>query len=292
MSLVTESPEPSEDIRNIPSNSSPKYSDFKDLDNLTPSGFHEIIANFAGAHCDESLNADLLVMQREKLMEQHQLKKVVDYYGATLKEGEMPIIQRPPLDDLTIWRNSSSGLTIGVLDAEGNRQLENKSDWCKATSCTIYLSGSIIPDDVLNPPPLFSSVLNVSSIVSGGPISNERTRNVPSSNYDFNFKTAADIIKSFEVGNDILLPGFQWSKTSGNWDTKADGNFLNFLKYYLFIYHNKESVNLDTPLEKKRWRDWTTAFYKHQSSDKTFKYLAEAIRLLNETSLTNYYCSI
>ena len=122
MSLVIESPE----IRDVESNSSVKYTDFKDLDTVGPSGLNEILASFAAAHSDESLNADLLIMQREKLMEQHQLKNVVDYYGATLKEGEVPIIQRPPLDDLTIWRNSISGLTIGVIGVEGIRQLENK----------------------------------------------------------------------------------------------------------------------------------------------------------------------
>ena len=56
MSLVIESPE----IRDVESNSSVKYTDFKDLDTVGPSGLNEILASFAAAHSDESLNADLL----------------------------------------------------------------------------------------------------------------------------------------------------------------------------------------------------------------------------------------
>ena len=134
--------------------------------------------------------------------------------------------------------------------------------------------------------------MNVSSTVTGEPYSNERIRIVPSSDYDLNFKTAADIINIFEEGNDLVLPGIQWNKTLGQWNTKANGNFLNLLKYYWFIYHNKDNINLETPLEKKRWRDWTTAYYKNQGSDKIFKYIAEATRLLNESSLTEYYRNI
>ena len=230
------------------------------------------------------MNADFSVWQRDKLMEQHQIKKVIDFYSATLKEAEIPIIQRPPLDDLTLWCNDISGVTIGVIGRKGIKQLENKAGWFKETSCTIYLSGSIIPAEVINAVPRAAQSSAFSSASA-----EETVRRVPISDYEYNFKYVKDIVKTYEDGCDIYQPGSQWSKALGCWDQRMDGNYLNFIKYYLYIHHNKKEITYDTVLEKSKWRDWITLYYKQQSTNKNFNYPLEADRLRNQSSLLEYF---
>ena len=93
---------------------------------------------------NSNVDADLLVLQKDKKMDQHQLKKVIDYHGPVLKEGEIPIKQRPPFDFLSTWRNNISGAIIGVVGTEAIKQLENKREH----NVRIYLNGSIIPEGI------------------------------------------------------------------------------------------------------------------------------------------------
>ena len=125
-----------------------KFSDYKSITTTIPPGLQAILDKFTESHENTTtiVDADLLVLQRDKIMDQHQLKKVIDYYGAVLKEGEIPIIHRPPFDDLSIWRNHISGTIVGVIGTEGIKQLENKPGWVRENNVRIYLNGSVIPE--------------------------------------------------------------------------------------------------------------------------------------------------
>ena len=116
-----------------------------------------------------------------------------------MKEGEIPIIQRPPFDDLSIWRHHIYGAIVGVIGTEGIKQLKNKPGWVRENNVRIYLNGSVIPEDIIN--------AVAKQIGSNNVTMTELARRVPGKDYVFNIDNAKDIIKLFEEGSDIYLPG-------------------------------------------------------------------------------------
>lgn len=247
--------------------------------NVTSNESLQAAARYFDDYCSGLLNGSLsaseFVLQSKKVMSMNHISRDIDFYGHTIKDGDgsQPLIVRPPVDDLIFFRNiHNSKLPIqGVFGAAEAEKFYNHSDW-EQCPATIHLQGTSVPEHIMNG----EACAEIQS--------SNKSRRVPDS-FDFSkYTTVLDVIYIVELGNNSDLPALDWSSKERKnklWNSKDNDNFLNLMKIYIYIHDHKQELNVNSKVERTRWRSTVTGY--------SVEYLTVANEKYSGSSLCMHY---
>lgn len=254
-----------------------------------------LLANFSQMHAintDTPLLADNLVNKHHQIMTSKEIKKSVDHYGRSVKEGEHTIVQCSPINDLRLMKNTISDKYVIVIGQKCEDQLYTGPGWIKVDGVSVFLKDATIGTEVVMVAAGMDVPVITSPPSSDDSINQAIVRNVPSNTYEFKCDTVIDVVSMFEQGDETYLPALEWTaskREDANWSGKMRQNFTNFVKYYLYIrdHYIDENITKFTKVKKTEWRAASGIKYNPSGALNKINFYDIAVKCVLDNDLIN-----
>jgi hypothetical protein len=182
------------------------------------------------------------------------IMKTIEYYNMPLREGERPVIDRPPFDDLRIYQ------------------------------CALFIDQNNITN---------TTQITTTSNTSNNQADNV-SKIIPTISYDFDYVNIKQLITLFEVGSSKYLPAYMWTincrkLNNCDWTKACSDNFANMIKDYIYVqlYHEKNQLNIEMLISKSARRKAVKEYIR--SENIVMDYLSYSIELYKIKSLITHY---